>query len=69
MKEDFLKVLKTKKMKVDLLNGVVLELNYDKELKAFRGYWKEENINVGIWQLQTLFDIYTKKMNSVELIV
>lgn len=69
MKEDFLKVLKTKKMKVDLLNGVVLELNYDKELKAFRGYWKEENINVGIWQLQTLFDIYTKKINTMELVV
>lgn len=69
MKEDFLKVLKTKKMKVDLLNGVVLELNYDKDLKAFRGYWKEENINVGIWKLQTLFDIYTKKINTLELIV
>lgn len=69
MKEDFLKVLKTKKMKVDLLNGVILELNYDKELKAFRGYWKEENINVGIWKLQTLFDIYTKKINTMELVV
>ena len=69
MKEDFLKVLKTKKMKVDLLNGVILELNYDKELKAFRGYWKEENINVGIWKLQTLFDIYTKKINTMELVI
>jgi hypothetical protein len=56
-------------MKVDLLNGVVLELNYDKDLKAFRGYWKEENINVGIWKLQTLFDIYTKKINTMELVV
>ena len=54
-------------LKVDLLNGVILELNYDSDLKAYRGYWKK--VKIGIWKIETLIKIATKEINNVELIV
>ena len=28
-------------LKIDLENGVILDLIYDNEIEAYRGYWKE----------------------------
>lgn len=54
-------------LKIDLLNGIVLELNYDNEINAYRGYWKEEDIRVGIWKIETLIKIATHEIDNVEL--
>lgn len=54
-------------LKIDLLNGIILELNYDNEINAYRGYWKEEDIRVGIWEIDTLIKIATHEIDNVEL--
>jgi hypothetical protein len=60
------KIKNKNQLKIDLLNGIVLELNYDNEINAYRGYWKEENLNVGIWKIETLIKIATKEIDNVE---
>ena len=53
---------------VDLENGVILELYYDDEIKAYRGYWKEENIYIGIWTKKTLVEIINGEMPDIKLL-
>lgn len=55
-------------LKVDLENGVILELSYDEEIKAYRGYWKEENIYIGIWTKKTLVEIINGEMSNIKLL-
>lgn len=70
MKEDFLNHLKkTKKIKVDLLNGIIVELKFDKNIKAFRGYSNELDMPIGIWELKTLYQIATEKNWNCKLIM
>lgn len=61
-KEDFLNQLKkSKKIKIDLLNGVVVFLKYDKEIKAFRGYSDLDlKLEIGIWSVKTIYQIATE---------
>jgi hypothetical protein len=54
-------------LKIDLLNGIELELNYDNKINAYRGYWKKEDIRVGIWEIDTLIKIATHEIDNVEL--
>ena len=61
------KIKNKNQLKIDLLNGVILDLYYDEKINAYRGYWKEENMNVGIWKIETLIKIATKEINNVEL--
>lgn len=53
---------------LDLKNGILLELNYDSEIQAYRGYWKEEDMYVGIFEKSTLIKIITKEYDNVELL-
>lgn len=62
------KIKNKENLKVDLLNGVVLDLYYDEKIKDYRGYWKEENMNVGIWKIETLYKIATHEIDNVELL-
>lgn len=55
-------------LKVDLENGVILKLSYDKDIKAYRGYWEEENIYIGIWTKKTLIEIITGEIPGVKLL-
>ena len=63
-KEDFLNHLKkAKNIKIDLLNGIVLDLKFDKELKMFKGYSNEIKCKIGIWSAKTLYQIATENWN------
>ena len=63
-KEDFLNQLKkAKKIKIDLLNGIVIDLKFDKELKMFRGYSKDIKCKIGIWSAKTLYEIANENWN------
>jgi hypothetical protein len=62
------KIKNKQPLKIDLLNGVILDLNYDEKIKDYRGYWKEEDIGVGIWKIETLYKIATGEINNVQLI-
>ena len=55
-------------LKIDLKNGVIIELTYDNKLNFYRGYWKEENIGVGIWKKETLIQIATGQIDNIKLI-
>lgn len=43
-----------KPMKLNLNNGVILNLEYDYEIQAYRGYWEEEKKYIGIWFIKDL---------------
>lgn len=63
-KEDFLNHLKkAKNIKIGLLNGIVLDLKFDKELKMFKGYSNEIKCEIGIWSAKTLYQIATENWN------
>lgn len=58
-KEDFLNLLKkNKNLKLDLENGIVLDLKYDKDLKAYKSY--VDDLDMGIWKIKTLYRIVTE---------
>ena len=61
------KIKNKENLKLDLLNETIFELNYDNEINAYRGYWKEEDIRVGIWKIETLIKIATHEIDNVEL--
>ena len=64
------KLIENKKpMKIDLENGIILDLNWDKEIKAYRGYSKEIDMKVGIWLPETLIKIATEKGWGCHIIV
>lgn len=54
---------------VDLENGVVLKLEYDNSLQAYRGYWEEQNMFVGIWTKKTLIEIINGEITGVKVFV
>lgn len=64
LKEDFLNQLKkAKKIKIDLLNEIVIDLKFDKELKMFRGYSEVLKCEIGIWSAKTLYEIANENWN------
>lgn len=70
MKEDFLKNLKkAKKIKIDLENGIILDLKWNEEKKAYQGYSSEIDMEVGLWKIQTLYQIATEKGWGCKLIL
>lgn len=66
------KIKNNEPLKIDLKNGVILDLEFDNKIDAYRGYWKEEDMGVGIWTKKTLTEIATGiatgKIDSVALI-
>lgn len=63
-KEDFLNQLKkANKIKIDLLNGIVIDLKFDKELKMFRGYSEALKCEIGNWSAKTLYEIANENWN------
>ena len=70
MKEDFLKNLKkAKKIKIDLENGIILDLKWNEEKKAYQGYSPEIDMEVGLWKIQTLYQIATEQGWGCKLIL
>ena len=72
--EKFMKDLEEKinnkePFKIDLKNGVILDLNYDNSIKAYRGYMKEENVCVGIWTKKTISMILTGEIQGIEILL
>lgn len=52
---------------LDLKNGILLDLIYNDDIKAYKGYWKEENIYIGIWEKETLIKILTGEYDNVKI--
>ena len=70
MKEDFMKNLKTaKKIKIDLENGIILDLKWRDDIKAYQGYSPEIDVEVGIWKPKTLYQIATEPGWGCKLIL
>ena len=55
--------------KVDLKNGVILDLQYDPEINNYRGYWKEENIFIGIWDIKFMLNCIMEDYKEFEIIL
>lgn len=62
------KIKNKEPLKLDLLNKVVLELTYDADINAYRGYWREEDIKIGIFEKETLIKIATNEYDNVKII-
>ena len=54
---------------LDLKNGITIELTFDNDLEAYRGYAKEINIKLGIWTIKTLYQIFNKEYGEMEFIL
>ena len=63
-----MKIKNKEPLKLDLLNEVILDLTFDNKIDAYRGYWKEEEMGVGIWKIETLLKIATQEINNVKLV-
>ena len=63
------KIKNKQKLKLDLENGVILDLTYDNEISACRGYSEELELDLGIWQTETLIKIATEKDWGCKLIM
>ena len=55
-------------MKVDFSNGVIIDLTWDKDIKAYRGHNVEDNYDIGIWKIETLIEMVAKPSKEVYLI-
>lgn len=70
LKEELLNTINnTKNLKLDLLNGIVLDLTFDNQINAYRGYSEELELSVGIWEIKALYKIATEKINNCKLIM
>lgn len=70
MKEKLENIINNKKnLKLDLENGVILDLIYDNKIDAYRGYSKELDLEIGIWKIKTLYQIATEKDWGCKLIM
>lgn len=63
------KIKNKQKLKLDLENGIILDLNWDKEINAYRGYSNKIETEVGIWLPETLIKIATEKDWGCKLIM
>lgn len=55
--------------KIDLKNGVILDLIYDEEIKNYRGWMTEENICIGIWDIEFLTNCILEDYKDFEIIL
>lgn len=62
-------ILNNKDIKLDLKNGVILDLTYEEDSKSYRAFWKEENKEVGIWSKKVIVQIFNGEVPNVELII
>ena len=62
-------IINNEDIKVDLKNGVILDLTYEEETGLYRAYWKEENINMGTWNKKVLVQILNGEVPDVEILV
>lgn len=68
--KNFMEKTKNKEpIKIDLKNGVILDLIYDEEIKNYRGYWKEENIWLGIWDVKFMLNCLLEGYDEFEIII
>ena len=69
MKDKYLAKLKNKEnLTIDLQNEITIDLTFDDELNAYKGYSKEINTYVGIWTIKTLFRIINNEVKGVNVI-
>lgn len=55
--------------KIDLKNGVILDLIYDDEIKNYRGWMTEENICIGIWDIEFLTNCILEDYKEFQIIL
>ena len=72
--EEYIKNLKKRlenkqPLKIDLKNGVILDLTFDNEIQAYRGYWKEEDMYIGIWTTKTFSMILNGEIKDVKILL
>ena len=61
MKEKFLEKLKNKEeLSIKLDEDTKVQLTFDEEINAYRGYIKELDMRIGIWEIKTLFEMIKK---------
>lgn len=66
----YLETTKNKQpFKLDLKNGVILDLLYDEEIKNYRGFWKEENLWIGIWDIKFMLNCLLENYQEFEIIL
>lgn len=69
MKDLYLEKIKNKEnLKIDLKNGITIELTFDEKLEAYRGYSKELDTKIGIWTIKTIYQIINNDFKGVEII-
>lgn len=61
MKEKFLEKLKNKEeLSIKLDEDTKVQLTFDEEINAYRGYIKELDMKIGIWEIKTLYEMIKK---------
>ena len=66
----YLETTKNKQpFKLNLKNGVILDLVYDEEIKNYRGFWEEENIWIGIWDIKFMLNCLLENYDGFEIIL
>lgn len=61
MKEKFLEKLKNKEeLSIKLDEETKVQLTFDEEINAYRGYIKELDMKIGIWEIKTLYEMIKK---------
>ena len=61
MKEKFLEKLKNKEeLSIKLDQDTKVQLTFDEEINAYRGYIKELDMKIGIWEIKTLYEMIKK---------
>lgn len=70
MLEKLEKLIENKKsMKLDLENGIILDLKWRDDVEAYQGYSTEIDMEVGLWKPETLFQIATEQGWGCKLIL
>lgn len=63
------KIKNKQKLKLDLGNGIILDLVWNKDKKAYIGYSPEIEMKIGLWLPETLIKISTEKNWSCKLLM
>ena len=62
LQEELENIIKNKKsLKLDLENGIILDLKWKEEKKEYQGYSPDIDMEVGLWKPETLYKIATEK--------
>ena len=56
-------------IKVDLHNGVILDLTFEYSTGLYRAYWKEENLDMGTWNKKVLIQILNGEVPDTEILI